>query len=332
MSIPYSGLKIIRERFWFSHPTPSERKVTNEFTVKNETGANVKDIFLMDLPLMLGLEVFDEDGNRLPFLPNAEVKKILKESIKDKKLLAEFNLNYLGHKGSYFLWIKLPEKDKIEPDDFKIIRLKYYGKERPQIVSLLVSFFSLARYTTNIPKTTAQDYDIFVNILAPSGSTLDHRATAMEGNHTVTQIEGFYQSTLDGFVQIRIPNRNSDIVCNIAYDILPPKLDKRFVGLTLILLYAAASLLIFLTILEKFDFIGIPIAEVIKSVSDETILNSFKAMAKGILKNVFVISGGIIATSVAIAGLVRNPLFARVRWFYLGTTAIAIIAYLWNIG
>jgi len=321
-------LKVIRERFWLSHPTPFERQIINEFTLENDTEEYVQDIFLIDLPLMLGLEVFGENSKRLPFLPNRDVRRKLEQTIKNKQQFDDFIKTYLQHKGGYFLWIRLTLEDKIAPGDYKIIRLKYFSRERPQIPNVLVTLYSIARYTFNITKTKAQDYDIFVNIQAPTGSSLRQRASAMEGNHSLTENEGFYQSRLDDFLQIRIPNRNSEIIFNVGYDIQPPRLEKRFVSLTLVLLYVTSILLIILTLSEKIHFVNEAITNFVNSFAGESTTTVLKAAGKGILKRAFEITGGIIATSVAIAGLVKNPLFSRARWFYLGTTALAIIAFI----
>ena len=323
-----SQLRVVRERFRISHPAPLERQIIDEFTLKNETDEFIQDVFLIDLPLMLGLEVLDENNKRLSFLPNSEVRRILEETINDNEQVDALITQFLRHHGSYFLWIRLTTHDRIFPGDYKIIRLKYLSREKPQVPKIVSTLYDLARYTFNISKTRNQNYDIFINIQAPAGCNLKHRASANEGNHRLTEIDGFYQTRLDSFVQIRIPNRDSEITCEIGYDIQPPRLEKRFVSLTLILLYVASILLVTLTLSEKFESINEFLTNSFNSILGEQLVTGLKIMANGILKRVFEIAGGIIATSVAIAGLVRNPLFARARWFYIGTTALGIISFI----
>jgi len=128
-----SQLRVVRERFWISHPTPLERQIIDEFTLKNETDEFIQDVFLIDLPLMLGLEVLDENNKRLSFLPNSEVRRILEETINDNEQVDALITQFLRHHGSYFLWIRLTTHDRIFPGDYKIIRLKYLSREKSQV-------------------------------------------------------------------------------------------------------------------------------------------------------------------------------------------------------
>ena len=82
----------------------------------NESHQIVHDVFLVDLPLMLGLEVFDEGERRLAFLPNQHVRSIVQLSLKEETHPIHARIQEIMRYGlPYFLWIKLGVSDRIEP-------------------------------------------------------------------------------------------------------------------------------------------------------------------------------------------------------------------------
>lgn len=322
-------MKIIRQRLWYNHTSATEREIINEFMIENDGNNPMKDIILFDLPLMLKLEIFDETDSRLSFLPNSLVKEKLEPLSLGTDERSKRLHTSLNKKNLYPLWIRLQKNSTIPINGHKIIRLKYRETQEPKTAKFYSTLASVSRYNIDVHKSIREEYDVFIMISAPSGYILTYDITnATINNAKMTDDDGFYKTKREDFLQIRIPPSSKKMECEIIYDVQPPKLEKRFVKLTLIGLAVVSAFLVVIAIDNGIFY----------SSSNEEIvnLNSFlqsnystlKPIYEKILKNMFEISSLVSGASVAIAGFVRNPLLARVRVLYLGTFLTAIIAFI----
>lgn len=330
MSLPNNGIRILRQRLFFDHPSPTERIVTSEYTIINDTDSKLDSILLLELPLMIGLEVTDESGKSLPFLPNREIRNIISQLPNQNDPDIQYIKRALEPGEPYLLWLTLPPGDEIESGQLKVIKLKYYDRKDPsRPPRITANPFTIKRYKIQLNKEPTQNYDIFVNITAPSGFEIRHKSSAVEGESPLTQNRGFYKTVFNNLLQLRIPTSSQKITAEITYDILPPPLETRFVGITVVALYVAAAIAFGLSITQTY-FVDIADVEPILDTSSASNILNFQlyTTAKGILGRMFEISGGIIAASAAIAGLVKDPLMARMRLLYLGTAALATAAFL----
>lgn len=302
----------------------------NEYSLLNDSDNDIKDIFLLGLPLMLRLEVIDDAERRLVFLPNAIVKQIVEPLVADKSNPLNVRIAKIMEPGPpYFLWIKLPEDAKFAPGDSKIIRLKYQEKEEPKTPSITVTPYSVERHKVLFNRTGQEDYDVFILINGPAGYRIEYEAKAKSNGKQLGEKDGFYQNRTDEFAQIRIPNNNQEVACEIFYDIFPPKSERNFFKGTILAMYIISGFLVFLVLITRSDetYNSINLA-FHSSTMQSWNLPELRSLFGGVLNRLFEIVGGIVGLSVAIAGLIRDPLFGRARWFYLGTAALAAAAFI----
>lgn len=297
--------------------------------IENDSQEIIEDIFLFDLSLMMRLEVFDDGGNRLPFMPNNLAKQILQPLAEGTGELNERIKHAIDHHGPpYLLWIKLSGKTSIAPNEFKLIQLKYRDTLEPKTANIFSTLASSSRHTITVNKPISENYDVFINITAPSGCTLTYSITeASADDDPLTENQGFYRTKLEDFLQIRIPGISKNVRCSVVYDIQPPKLEYRFVKLTLLGLAIVSSLLIVMVI-DNGVFSSSNTNIINPNSYLQTNFSGLSSIYSKVFKNMFEISSLIAGGSVAIAGLVRNPLFARARIFYLGTFFTAILAFI----
>lgn len=326
------GLGIIRQRIWYNHTKSPLIEVINEYTLVNQTNTDISDIFLLDLPLMPELQAYDENNKQLTFLSNKQVREqldpLFSQSPSDPFLKS---IEYVKEHGPpYFLWITLSEDDKMKPGDNKIIKLKYRQNKSDLTPNIRVSGFSVRRYGVLVSKRK-DDYDLFIHISSPEGYMIEYGAIAWNSNtkKLLTEEEGFYKTDLGDFKQIRLP-AGSDIVCQIGYDVLPPKNDRLFFKLTLFSLSYISALLILSAWLNKQDiFHSISSSGQIHTPA-EYFLFHVNVIMQRILNKLFEISSAIVGVSIAIPGLVRDPLFNRARWGFLAPAMMSIFAFLFH--
>ncbi len=79
-----SDVELVRERWSFEHRAPDARSITLEYTVRNTGPEELHQVFLPLPAFLANLQVLDEDGRQLNYLPNREVERALQEVKREK--------------------------------------------------------------------------------------------------------------------------------------------------------------------------------------------------------------------------------------------------------
>lgn len=213
--------------------------------------------------------------------------------------------------GRYFLWIPLGGNRQIKPRETRLLKLVYFDPKEVKSVSRFVSLYSIAssipRFELGFEKER-RDYDTFFIIQAPMGYRVKYvRERAEMDNTVLTKEHGFYEDVHDYVINVRIPVIHSkSIYFSAKYDILPPKVEITLFYLSIIPLYIMAILML-------------------ASAVGGSFLPPF--LTQILLKGYKEIIAGTATAALAIAGLIRDPLLDRSRYYYLVAGAIAIISY-----
>jgi hypothetical protein len=298
------GVRILRERIWVIHDSekdPRRRQIIKEYTLFNESDDNITDIIIDINEFLLGLRIFDQDGSELSFYPKNFIHDLLKPYFDEKEL------EDLLAPGRYFLWIPLGSNRQIKPGEARLLKLVYFDPKEVKSVSRLVSPFSIPRFELGLEKER-RDYDTFFIIQAPMGYTVKYSREKAEMNNTVlTEKHGFYEDVYDYVINVRIPViHDKSIYFSAKYDIFPPKVERTLFYVSIIPLYFMAVLMLASSV--GFNFLPPPLIQIL--------LRGYKE-----------IIAGIATAALAIAGLIRDPLLDRSRFYYLVAGAIAIISY-----
>lgn len=126
-----SALELVRvvDRTDFVSPTDYDRE--KEFVVRNNTDETKNYIFLPLGGFRLNLEVFDEDGRKLNYFPNDEVKALL-EDVEEKSEDEYSQIKERFGEIKYTLFVQLPPERPIGPDELRSIRITFGQSEQPQ--------------------------------------------------------------------------------------------------------------------------------------------------------------------------------------------------------
>jgi hypothetical protein len=298
-------INVIRQRITYSHKSLDEIEVIREYHIRNDSTEKIFEVILRDLPLMINLEVFDDDNRRLSFLPNREVKDIMERLIEqDKEGRVDSIKKYVLESGEpYLLWIILPHDRGISPDETRVIRLKYLERV-DRVMEVKYSKFKLynsRRIKITVNKSRSDIFDTFVNIIIPSNYGLEYDIKITNNNKELGNEEGFYKTKVNNILQVRIPVLDKDITVYITYDIVPSVENKKFFIATFIALYPI-SIIVFVSAIAPFN-------EIIR-------------------ENIVEITFGLIGVSLAIIGLVKDPLLNSVKAHYLGLIIFVIISFI----
>lgn len=164
-----SQVELVRERWTFDHTAPDVRAITLEYTVRN-TGT--EDLFQIFLPLnsfLANLEVLDEDGRQLDYLPNREVERALQEVKRENPETYERAVTATSHP-EYRISIVLPQDAPLRPGAMRTLRLVHTDGEKPRYLGLRA--LTLPSYHISHVRRVGQAYGIHVAVKAPPDTQL----------------------------------------------------------------------------------------------------------------------------------------------------------------
>ncbi len=204
-----SEVELVRERWSFDHLAPDVRSITLEYTVRN-TGAD--DLFQIFLPLpafLANLQVLDEDGRQLNYLPNREVERALQELRRERPAAYERTVTSSSHP-QYRISIVLPPGAPLQPGAMRTLRLVHTDGERPRYLRLRA--LTLPSYHISHVRRAGQLHGIHVAVTAPPDTQLE-----IDLDDETVRTRDHYHTT---------PPRDIDYHFN-AY--LPPAGDEPYV-------------------------------------------------------------------------------------------------------
>jgi len=301
------------------HTTPYDRKYVKEIVVLNNGAEPVNEI-VVSLPEFLnGLQVIDEDNSMLSFYSNDEIRNNIMNYDLDLHNRITQQLEEL-----YLLWIRLPDDNKIQPNEIRTIRLVY--SDAGDVEKVRTSIFDIPKYDDNIysPEFHMEQYYF---ISAPKDFVIEVITTEtvaytvpLQDDQMPEKIEIKYlkdpSSTTDfkgqcidirnhdSFVTARFPNRDTPYSLKLFYQIKLPK-TERYVWRTVLPVVG-----VMLAYLAFVPFLPFP---------PPTFLSSSTLLAIG---------GAVSSVSGALIALISNPLIRRTRLFLFIHLGLSILIML----
>jgi len=318
------NVQIIRERMWITHfsgSEPERRVIAKEYTLYNPTDRDIGYLLLDTDEFFLGLRIFDSDGEELAFFPKHFLSRLLEKYLESQSLESaeksniQRTLSVLKTQGRYFLLIQLPYDRPFRPGTIRLIKLQYFDPQRLRSISRMVGLFNTPRYQVKKEKSDEEDYDTFFFIQAPLGYKIRYKKeyAKMNSGKQITNKDGFYENIYEEVVNIRLPPTNGrSFSFRALYEVVPPTSERLFVRLTIWSLISMGAIMLILGIipfLRNFCVLHVCVFQSLVKVYRE-------------------FTAGIASASLLIAGLIRDPLMRRTRFYYLLAGIIAIISYL----
>jgi len=294
-----SEIELVRERWAFDHLAPDVRSITLEYTVRN-TGA--EDLFQIFLPLnafLANLQVLDEDGRQLNYLPNREVERALQEVKRDKPAAYEHAVTVTPHP-QYRISIVLPPNAPLRPGAMRTLRLVHTDAEKPRYLWLRA--LTLPSYHISHVRRAGQRHGIHVAVNAPPDTQLevdvdDETVRSREHYHATPPADIDYH-----FNAYLPPAGDEPYVWRANYHTGPTLTEEGVLSLWL-LVGAAAGLWVLLL-----SFLGTPSAETSREM--------------------LAVSAAVAATSAGLLLALRNAWASRYLKLLLPVFAVAAVAWL----
>jgi hypothetical protein len=294
-----SQVELVRERWIFDHTSPDVRSITLEYTVRN-TGS--EDLFQVFLPLnafLANLQVLDEGGRLLNYLPNREVEAALQEAKREKPAAYERAVTATPHP-EYRISIVLPEDAPLHPGEMRTLRLVHTDGEKPRYLSLRA--LTLPSYHIAHVRRVGQRYGIHVAVNAPVDTQLE-----VDLDDETVRSREHYHSTPPGDIDYHFN----------AY--LPPPGDEPYVW--------RANYHMGPTLMEELILTGWLLLAAVGGIwaFAESLLSGFSPSGA---KEMLAIAGALSATSAGLLLGLRNAWAARYLKLLLPVFAVAAVAWL----
>ncbi len=294
-----SQVELVRERWTFDHSAPDVRTITLEYTVRNTGAEELYQVFLPLSSFLANLQVLDESGHQLDYLPNREVEQALQEAKRDKPAAYAKAVPSTPHP-EYRISIVLPPDNPLRPGEMRTLRLVHTDGEKPKYLALRA--LTLPSYHISHVRRVGQKYGIHVAVTAPADTQLD-----VELDDETVRSREHYHST---------PPRDIDYHFN-AY--LPPPGEEPYVW--------RANYHMGPTFMEELILTGWLLLAAALGIW--VLAASFLGGASAITaKEMFAISGGVGATSAGLLLGLKNAWASRYLKLLLPIFALAAVAWL----
>ncbi len=294
-----SEVELVRERWSFDHRAPDVRSITLEYTIRN-TGAD--ELFQIFLPLpayLANLQVLDEDGRELNYLPNREVEQALREVKEEKPDAYKRSLSSTGHP-QHRISIVLPPEAPLHPGAMRTLRLVHTDSERPRYLRFRA--LTLPSYHISHVRRVGQRHGLHVAVTAPPDTQLD-----VDLDDETVRTREHYHST---------PPREIDYHFN-AY--LPPAGDEPYVW--------RANYHIGPTLMEELILTAWLLVGAAAGVG--VLLTAFVGTSPPqTAREMFAASAAVAATSAGLLLGLKNAWAARYLKLLLPVFAVAAVAWL----
>ena len=294
-----SQVELVRERWIFDHVAPDVRSITLEYTVRNSGPDELFQIFLPLNAFLANLQVLDETGRELNYLPNREVERALQDVKKEKPAAYQRAVASTPHP-EYRISIVLPKDAPLGPGEMRTLRLVHTDGEKPKY--LLWRVLTLPSYHIAHVRRIDQPYGIHVAVNAPPDTQL-----VVDLDDETVRSREHYHST---------PPQDIDYHFN-AY--LPPPGDEPYVW--------RANYHMGPTVMEEFILTAWLILAAIGGLW--VFATSFSgASSATTAKEMLAIAGGLSATSAGLLLGLRNAWASRYLKLLLPVFAVTAIAWL----
>ncbi len=293
-----SEIELVRERWTFDHTAPDARSITLEYTVRNSGSEDLFQVFLPLPAFLANLQVLDEDGRQLNYLPNREVERTLQELKTERPAAYERVVTASAHP-QYRISVILPTSAPLAPGAMRTLRLVHTDGEKPRY--LFLRALTLPSYHIAHVRRTGSRHGIHVAVTAPPDTQLavdvdDETVRGREHYHTTRRQDIDYH-----FNAYLPPAGEEPYVWRANYH-MGPALMEEIVLTAWLLLGAAAGLWVFVA-----SFLGMP--------------------APSASRMMFAISAAVAGTSGGLLLTLRNAWSSRYLKLLLLVFAVAAVAW-----
>lgn len=280
-------MRVVRSRFFFNHSSPSERSITEEVTLYNDSNEPAGFVIISLPDFREGLRVLDFDDSDLAFYPKDVIRKEIAELEKSDKVL--FDRIDFALKNKHLLWIAFPEGKSIRSNELRVIKLVYHDKDDVKYVS---TFFNVPQFIQTKQKLPTENYDTFYFVKAPTNYELHFER--LVGDNLPQR--GVYEGAKKSLISIRLPASTTSYCYEFRYEVGLGKAEQaKWIGLTLGLSLLSLSLIL---------------------ISQTGWLNAVLLGGLGT---------AILTISTAMLALLNDPVTQKTKWLLLIPIALAII-------
>lgn len=331
---PSDGLfKVVRERIFFEHSSPNDRQITDEITILNITDNDIRTIFLVRHEFMIGLKIYDENDEELPYYPNDFAITLLQEDRIMIGCMSESKhqdlLNQMKEHKAFFIWIALPQHKPLFKKASLILKLKYTTKKetvKKNIKEMLRIFLKPSMFVFTIPKFIISrekdeaDYDTFYIVTVPEGYKLNYKinkAKYLEISNNgkeeldISTKKKIYENFDGKTLSIMTPSMNNKTKFEIIYHVTPTNTEKSFYLVAVI-----ASIAVSIIILTS---------GLIDSSAKSNVL--FKIL-NAINDHLPTVGAGLITSAIAAIGFTKGYAFNKTRLWFLVPIIVSIVSIL----
>jgi hypothetical protein len=215
------------------HRSPTVREKEREYHVRNGAEENFNYILLPLREFKPNLQIFDENGDRLNYYPNREVKDILADlADADEDAFEEFQHRFKH--ADYKVYIQLPPDRPLRPGELRTIRLTYEQTETVEFHDLTErpifttqwkhwrrKVFDIPSFAGDAERFPGHGYDIFIKIMGPDGYSAVGESNR-EGGEPAKEIYENYMDHGTRVLSIRLPPAESKRYSfDLLYDLVP---------------------------------------------------------------------------------------------------------------
>lgn len=294
-----SQVELVRERWFFDHTAPDVRAITLEYTVRNTGEEELYQVFLPLHAFLANLQVLDEGGRNLNYLPNREVEQALQEVRRENP---EAYARAVGASANpaYRISIVLPENAPLRPGDMRTFRLVHTDTRKPNYLPLRA--LTLPSYHITHLRGVGQPFGIHVAINAPADTELkvdlDDETVHAQSHYHVTPPED-----IDYHFNAYLPPAEHETYLWRANYHMGPALMEELILTAWLGLAAVGGVWVFLASLAA----GVPALQA---------------------REMLAISGGFAATSAGLLLGLKNAWASRYLKLLLPVFALTAIAWL----
>jgi len=306
---------ILRYRQIIEHQSPKVRRITDEFTVRNESEDKLGLVlFEFQGGVYRGnLHVLDNDDSELAFQPNDWVKRYLEKvgSPWSKGLLSD-----LVTRNKAVLVVSLPKDRPLAAMETRVFRLVYTDQEEPDIPYL--SLLSTPKFDIKLRPPLEKGYRTQIVVLPPDGFELNLKedegeVTGEGGRKTPLKKDGDYHRTpKKAIIDLSLPTRAKTVTFRGAYEVLPDGEEKWLFRIFFWSLTVSSAFVLF-SVYGGLTWLGI-----------------LSGLSSSIVSNRTTLGQALLVSTVGFLGLVTNPLTHRTKLWLTIPVVVSVLILVAN--
>ena len=307
-----------------AHETPFLRKISDEYTIENETDLTAPFFAMQGYGYLADLHVYDSDGTELAVYSNDSVIRHVYDT--KSKEWQGIPIKDISESHTGLLVIRFQEDRPLRPKEVRVIRLAYHDQgegylEESRWSSLWKTYLKprlfdvpVFRVAKDFP--SEQQYVKFLTILPPAEfeikakPPLVMKLSSEKEPEKVKEGEGFFKSKTASILDYAIRKSDKEVKFELEYSVNPDHSEKLLLE-TVFVAYTLATFFIALAVTGIFN----DVAQLATAVTT-------------IQSNSPFFIGGSLGVAVGFLGLVTNPLTNRIKFTVLVPLLISIILVL----